>query len=127
MKHHPFTARALTLLALTLPALGALAACAPQTGFQTNVQPTLISVTAPGEFGGELVLQGRYFGDGQGGGGDSYVVLGADISGAGGGRLRATRWSPSRITLNVPRGAGYGYVFVVVDGVRSNGLPANLP
>ena len=127
MKYHPFTARALTLLALTLSVLGALAACAPQAGFQTNVQPTLISVTAPGEFGGELLLQGRYFGDGQGGEGDSYVVLGADISGEGGGRLRAASWSPSRITLNVPRGAGYGYVFVVVDGVRSNGLPANLP
>lgn len=122
MRHHPFTAQALLLLAL-----GSLAACTPQAGFQTNVQPTLISVTAPGEFGGELVLQGRYFGDGQGGEGDSYVVLGADISGEGGGRIEPTSWSPSKITLNVPRGAGYGYVFVVVGGVQSNGLPANLP
>lgn len=122
MKHHPFSIRVLALLAL-----GSLAACAPQAGFQTNVQPTLISVTAPGAFGGELVLQGRYFGDGQGGEGDSYVVLGADISGEGGGRLEAASWSPSKITLSVPRGAGYGYVFVVVNSVQSNGLPANLP
>jgi hypothetical protein len=127
LNYHPFTARALTLLALTLPALGALAACAPQAGFETNVQPTLISVTAPGEFGGELVLQGRYFGDGEGGEDDSYVILGADISGEGGGRIETLSWSPSKIILNVPRGAGYGYVFVVVDGVVSNGLPANLP
>lgn len=104
-----------------------LAACAPQTSVETNVQPTLFSVTAPGEVGGELLLQGRYFGDGEGGGNDSYVLLGADISGENGGRIRAASWSPSRITLRVPENAGYGFVFVVVDGVRSNGVPANLP
>jgi len=35
-------------------------------------------------------------------------------------------WTPSRIEFSVPDGAGYGFVYVVVDGVRSNGLPANL-
>lgn len=121
MKHHPFTTRVWTVFTL-----GLLAACAPGASVETNVQPTLFSVTAPGEVGGELVLQGRYFGDGRGGG-DSYVILGADIGGEGGGRLEAASWSPSRITLRVPPGAGYGFVFVVVDGVSSNGLPANLP
>ena len=105
-----------------------LAACAPQTSVETNVQPTLFSVTAPSDVGGELVLQGRYFGDGQGGRPQgSYVLLGADINGDGGGRISPASWTPSRITLTVPEGAGYGFVFVVVDGVRSNGLPANLP
>ena len=105
----------------------ALAACAPQTSVETNVQPTLFSATAPAEVGGELVLQGRYLGDGQGGKGNSYVVLGADINGDGGGRINTTSWTPSRITLDVPKNAGYGYIFVFVDGVKSNGLPVNLP
>lgn len=105
-----------------------LAACAPQTSVETNVQPTLFSVTTPSDVGGELVLQGRYFGDGQGGRPQgSYVLLGADINGDGGGRISPASWTPSRITLTLPEGAGYGFVFVVVDGVRSNGLPANLP
>ncbi len=112
--------------AFVLLSLLALAACAPQTSVETNVQPTLFSVTAPDEVGGELVLQGRYFGDGQGGNA-SYVVLGADINGEGGGRIKTTSWAPSRITLDVPRNAGYGFVFVYVDEVKSNGLPANLP
>jgi len=108
-------------------ALGLLAACTPQTSIETNVQPTLFSASAPDVIGGDLVLQGRYFGDGQDGKGDSYVILGADINGEGGGQLEVTDWSPSKITLHVPRNAGYGFVFVVVDGVKSNGLPANLP
>ena len=83
-----------------------LAACAPQTSVETNVQPTIFSVTSPGEVGSELVLQGRYLGDGQEGN-NSYVVLGADINGDGGGRIKTTSWSPSRITLDVPKNAGY--------------------
>lgn len=114
----------LGLLALCLLLL---AACAPQTSVETNVQPTLFSVTAPAAVGSELLLQGRYFGDGRGGKSNSYVVLGADINGDGGGKLAPTSWTPSRITVSVPEGAGYGYVFVVVGGVKSNGLPANLP
>lgn len=118
--------RSIRVQVWALAALGLLAACAPQTRVQTNVQPTLFSASAPGVVGGELVLQGRYFGDGRGGRG-SYVILGADINGEGGGQLRAASWSPSKITLQVPRNVGYGFVFVVVDGVKSNGLPANLP
>ena len=113
--------RTVVLLSLLI-----LAACAPQTSVETNVQPTLFSATTPAEVGGELVLQGRYFGDGQAGN-NSYVVLGADINGGGGGRIKTTSWTPSRITLDVPKNVGYGFVFVFVDGVKSNGLPANLP
>lgn len=120
MKRLPFSA----LMALFL----LLAACAPQASVETNVQPTLFSVTAPGEVGAQLVLQGRYFGDGQGGKQrESYVVIGADINGEGGGRINPLSWSPSKITLTVPEGSGYGFVFVFVDGIKSNGLPANLP
>ena len=123
MKHLTYQdiRRAFVLLGLLV-----LAACAPQTSVETNVQPTLFSATAPGEVGGELVLQGRYFGDGQAGN-NSYVVLGADINGDGGGRIKTTSWTPSRITLDVPKNVGYGFVFVFVDSVKSNGLPANLP
>ncbi len=110
-----------------LAVLGLLGACTPQTSVETNVQPTLFSATAPTAVGGELVLQGRYFGDGKGGKADSYVVFGTDINGDGGGQLKAATWSPSKITLQAPPNAGYGFVFVVVDGVKSNGLPANLP
>lgn len=116
----PVVSASLTLFLLVL------SACAPQASVETNVQPTLFSVTAPSEVGGELLLQGRYFGDGQDGK-SSYVILGADINGDGGGRIVPTSWSPSRITVTVPERAGYGFVFVMVDGVRSNGLPANLP
>ena len=83
MKHFQYGRAAFSALLLLL------AACAPQTSVETNVQPTLFSITAPGEVGGELLLQGRYFGDGEGGGNDSYVLLGADISGENGGRIRA--------------------------------------
>ena len=108
--------RSIQVWALT--ALVLLGACAPQTSVETNVQPTLFSATAPGAVGGELVLQGRYFGDGKEGKGDSYVILGADINGEGGGQLKAASWNPSKITLQVPKNAGYGFVFVVVDGVK---------
>jgi len=106
----------------------ALSACAPVSEQVTNVTPSLFSVTAPPEQGGTLVLQGRYFGDGADGQRPgSYVLLGGDINGNSGVRVKPGEWTPSRIALSVPEGVGYGYVFVVVDGVRSNGLPANLP
>ena len=105
-----------------------LAACTPSITVENQVLPSLYSVTVP-ETGEEtLVLQGRYFGDGFGGASaESYVIVGADVQGDGGLRLKAESWTPSRITLDIPEGAGSGFVFVVVDGVRSNGLPANLP
>ena len=111
-----------------------LAACAPQTSIQNRVAPTLISVTVPQGDVGPVVLQGRYFGDGMDGEAvtaegeaASYVLVGANIDGTEGVRVEPGTWTPSRITFAVPANAGYGFVFVVVNGVMSNGLPANLP
>lgn len=105
-----------------------LVACGPAATVETNVLPTLISVTVPQQTGDAMVLQGRYFGDGHDGLHDgSYVILGANISGGGGVRVDPSTWSANRIELDVPEGAGAGYVYVVVAGVRSNGVPADLP
>jgi hypothetical protein len=102
----------------------ALSACAPQARVENNVVPTLVSTTVKGD---SVILQGRNFGDGQGGqSGGSYVVLGADYGGGGGVRAEVVSWSGNRIEVNVPPRAGYGYAFVYVDRVRSNGLPVNL-
>lgn len=110
-----------------------LSACQPSTGLTNrvanNVLPTLISATTPQNEGEVLVLQGRYFGDGFAGENrNSYVILGARANGSGGFRVepRPEDWAPNRIVMGVPEGVGYGYVFVVVDGVRSNGLPINI-
>jgi len=104
-----------------------LAACAPQARIEKNVIPTLISVNI-NEANKTLTLQGRYFGDGQGGmNSGSYIILGADINAKGGIRVAPSTWTASKITLSIPDGAGRGYAFVVVKGMRSNGLPANLP
>ena len=73
------------------------------------------------------MLQGRYFGDGRGGEREnSYVLVGADANAQGGVRVEPTMWSPSRIEFTAPGGAGYGFVFVFVDGVRSTPLILNL-
>jgi hypothetical protein len=102
----------------------ALTACAPQAQVENNVVPTLVSTSVRS---GNVVLQGRNFGDGQGGqGSGTYVVLGAEYSGGGGVRAEAVSWSANRIEVSVPPRAGYGYAFVYVNGVRSNGLPVNL-
>lgn len=104
-----------------------LAACAPQSTIQNTVSPSLISVTVPQGDTGVVVLQGRYFGDGQSGDADdSYVLVGANADGSEGVRVEPGTWTPSRITFALPSNAGYGFVFVVVDGAMSNGLPANL-
>lgn len=117
----------LAWLTLGLVAL-AVSACAPQATVRTDVIPTLISVTVPTEPGGKVVLQGRYFGDGFGGGADnSYVLVGANMNGEGGIQAEVTLWTPTRIEVIAPERAGSGFVFVVVGGVRSNGLPASLP
>lgn len=106
----------------------AVSACAPATTVKNDVIPTLFSVTVPDSPGGTVVLQGRYFGDGFGGEADnSFILVGADVNGDGGIMAEATSWSPNRIEFVAPERAGSGFVFVVVDGVRSNGLPANLP
>lgn len=117
----------LSLVATVLVAL-LLGACAPTVTVQDNVLPTLISVTVPPAADGPVVLQGRYFGDGFGGmSDDSYVIVGADISGDEGMRVTPSSWSTTRIEFAIPEGAGSGFIYVVVDGVRSNGIPANLP
>jgi len=113
---------ALGLLAITL------AACAPTAHVDTNVVPTLIAVTPPQTAGGTMVLQGRYFGDGKGGqAAGSYVLVGADMNHNGGVKIMPTSWTNDRIEFPEPTNAGFGYVFVYVHGVPSNGLPANLP
>jgi hypothetical protein len=105
-----------------------LAACAPSVNVQDNVLPTLISVTVRPDASGDILLQGRYFGDGQAGkAAGSYVIVGADMNGHGGVRAKVKTWSSSRIAASIPKGAGSGYVFVSVRGVLSNGIPANLP
>lgn len=99
-------------------------ACAPSLTVETNVQPTLFSATVRED---SVLLQGRYFGDGRSGQSEnSYVILGADVNGTGGVLVRPSVWTPNRIEVGIPSGAGYGYIFVVVNGVRSNGLPASL-
>ena len=113
------------LFPFALVSIFVLSACDPAVRIENNVLPTLYSVSAPQEDTQPLVLQGRYFGDG-GERAESYVILGADISGEDGVRVNPTDWSPKRISVDVPEGAGAGYVFVVVRGVRSNGLPANI-
>ena len=116
-------------LALLIGLLSVLiSACRPTVDIQNNVLPTLYSVTAPADRSGMVLLQGRYFGDGQDGGAeDSYVILGANVNAEGGVRVRASSWTPNRIEVGVPEGAGSGFAFVVVRGQRSNGLSANLP
>ena len=117
----------LAWLILGLVAL-ALSACAPTVSVSDNVVPSLIAISVPPAAGGNVVLQGRYFGDGFGGTAEnSYVIVGADMSGNGGVQPTVTSWTPTRIEFLAPEGAGSGFVFVYVAGVRSNGLPANLP
>jgi hypothetical protein len=121
------TVKRLAWIALGLLAI-ALAACAPTASVETNVVPTLISVTPPQSSGGTVVLQGRYFGDGHGGSApNSYVLVGANMNGDGGLKVKATSWTANRIEFAEPQNGGYGFVFVVVNGVQSNGLPANFP
>lgn len=119
------TARWLPWLALSL-ALLLLGACAPGTDVESNVQPTVISVCGPPTCADSLVIQGRNFGDGAGGA-NTYVVAGADVAGRGGVRVPITSWAPNRIVTELPTDAGYGYLFVIVSGVRSSGLPVSLP
>jgi hypothetical protein len=101
-----------------------LSACAPSLNIETNVIPQLFSAKVDGDI---IKLQGRYWGDGMNGTSEaSYVLIGADVNGDGGVAVRANSWSTTRIEASIPEGAGYGHVFVVVDGTRSNGLPLNI-
>lgn len=95
--------------------------------YDDHVLPTLVSISID-DVAGQVTLQERYFGDGfQGQSENSFIIVGADINGRGGARVEANAWDASRIIFNLPQGAGSGFVFVVVDGVRSNGIPGNLP
>lgn len=110
----------LSLVAFGLVVL-ALAACAPPAIVSQNVVPTIISLQVVD--GNDVVLQGRYFG---GGGDDSHVLVGANADGEGGTAVSPASWSPTRIEFTAPQGTNASFVFVVVNGVRSNGMPANL-
>ena len=103
----------------------ALSACTPQASIENNVIPQLISAKIKTD--GTIALQGRYFGDGQAGASEaSYVILGADVNCENGLAVRAGVWTPSKVEVGIPDGAGYGFTCVVVDGVKSNALPINL-
>lgn len=102
-----------------------LSACAPKLTIENTVVPQLFSAKVDGD---TVKLQGRYWGDGMSGGSESsYVLLGADVNGDGGVAVRANSWSTTRIEASIPENAGFGFVFVVVDGAKSNGLPLNVP
>jgi hypothetical protein len=102
-----------------------LSACTPSLTTETNVVPQLFSAKIDD---GIIKLQGRYWGDGMNGTSEgSYVLIGADVMGDGGVAIRANSWSTTRIEAGIPERAGFGHVFVVVDGVMSNGLPLNVP
>jgi hypothetical protein len=101
-----------------------LAACAPSITIENTVVPQLFSAKVDGD---TVKLQGRYWGDGMNGGSESsYVLLGADVNGDGGVAVRANSWSTTRIEASIPENAGFGFVFVVVGGTKSNGLPLNV-
>jgi hypothetical protein len=101
-----------------------LSACAPSITIENTVVPQLFSAKIDGDI---VKLQGRYWGDGASGASEaSYVLLGADVNGDGGVAVRANSWSTTRIEASVPANAGFGFVFVVVDGTKSNGLPLNV-
>ncbi len=112
-----------TVLVLTGLLAILLAACAPTLQFATNVVPRLISASPPNAEG-VVLLQGRYFG---GGGDDSYVLVGANVNAEGGVQVPVSSWGTTRVTFVPPARVGPGYVFVVVGGTPSNGLPLNLP
>ena len=115
----------LTLVLLITSVL--LASCAPSQTIENNIIPTLFSVKRPSNTGQTLLLQGRYFGDGQNfQSKKSYVILGADVNGNGGIEVIPTAWSTTKLNVTIPENAGAGFVFVVVDGAKSNGLPANI-
>jgi hypothetical protein len=109
--------------------LGLLTACSPaRVTIENNVTPQLLSIKVPLQRPGIVLIQGRYLTDGfSGDDPSSYVIVGADISGAGGLRLIPETWTDSFIAFSAPEGAGSGFVYVVVRGQRSNGLPASMP
>lgn len=99
-----------------------LAACAPSAVVSTEVVPTIISIqVAPDS--NDVVLQGRYFG---GGGEGSHVLVGANGNAENGEVVEPDSWTPTRIEFTAPEGTNGSFVFVVVNDIVSNGMPANL-
>lgn len=122
-----YLAKTIRNLFLITISVVAISACAPSQTIERNVVPTLFSITHPNNTGPMLYLQGRYFGDGKNfQSGNSYVILGADVNGRGGIQVTPTAWSTTKLSIAIPENAGAGFVFVVVDGAKSNGLPANI-
>ena len=112
---------------LALAGLLALTACAPPAAVANNVVPTLISIQLPEDPAAQIILVGRYFGDGEGGTAeDSYLIVGARSDCTGGVRMKADSWTNDRIAFRDPGGVGSGFVCVVAAGSTSNPLPANL-
>ena len=112
----------ISLLVLSLIILG-LSSCAPKAKVENNVVPTIFSIKVDGR---TMTIQGRYFDDGQGGKAQaSYVIVGGDVNGNGGYTVKASSWSAGKIIAQIPAEAHSGFVFVVVNGIKSNGLPAN--
>jgi hypothetical protein len=117
----------LPLLALAVAAAVFTSACTP---LATATRPVVMKIStngvlgpAQGAIGTPVTIQGRDLG----GPASSTVLFGADDLARGGvvnAAADVVSWTPSEIVVKVPAGlkAGGGYVFVTVQGVRSNGL-----
>lgn len=117
----------LALIVLGLMAL-ALSACAPTADITTRVPVLILSVHQPAVQGGEVVVQGRNFGDGRTGGEEANHVLFAPTpDGKRGQRLATTSWTPTRIEFDSPDDAGNGWLIIVAGGVASEAFPISLP
>ncbi len=100
-----------------------VAACAPQVNnVSDTVLPQLFNVRVDPEDNTRISLQGRYFGPESE---TSHVLVGADMNRNGGVVHPVVSWTGNRIELRVSRDLSLGYIFVIVDGTPSNGLPAN--
>lgn len=124
MKQHFRLSRNRIMAALVLGlVITLMTSCAPATGIQSTVRPMIISITPKD---GQLFIQGRYFGTGAGGAeAGNYVLAGADSRGEGGYVLTADSWTATHITAQLPGNPELGFVFVVVGGTQSTGLPVN--
>lgn len=117
---------------LALIAIGAVAlllsACAPTFDLTSQVPVQILSLTAPTTKGGDVVVQGRNFGDGRTGGADANYVLFTRTADANDGqRLSVNTWTPQRIEFVSPEEAGNGWITVVANDVRSQAFPVSLP
>jgi hypothetical protein len=117
----------LPMLALAVAAALFTSACAPLTA---GSRPVVMKIStngilgpAQGAVGVPVTIQGRDLG----GPGNSRVLFGADDlarNGVVNTAADVVSWTPSEIVVKVPAGVrpGGGYLFVEVQGTRSNGL-----